>query len=105
MPGPTPKALQFTGRTEMEGSQQAHHSLQIEEGAGVVLSWKVLNATEVRIEPDVGTVAASLRSTTVFPAQPGADYTLKALRDDGKESAPDRKSTRLNSSHSQISYA
>src|SRR5574341_1469378 len=62
----------------------------IEQGQATTLSWNSTNATELRIDPDVGSVGPQ-GSNTVSPER-STTYTLVAKGPGGAAEARDRKS-------------
>ncbi len=55
---------------------------KVDKGQSATLTWHVSNASEIRLEPDVGPVSA-LGSTNVKPTKT-TTYTLTATNDDGQ---------------------
>ena len=55
---------------------------RVDKGQSATLTWHVSNASEIRIEPDVGSVSA-LGSTNVKPTE-DTTYTLTAINDGGR---------------------
>lgn len=55
---------------------------KVDKGQSATLTWHVSNATDIRIEPDVGSVSA-LGSTNVKPSQT-TTYTLTAKNENGQ---------------------
>src|SRR3712207_6888032 len=69
-------------------------------GARSSISWLVFSARHGSRDPKPDRVGGSLRETLSFDKR-----SSKGLPPEPRSPTPDRKSTRLNSSHANISYA